>query len=154
MRVLVWLTETTWQATVDAAVRLAPSGAELTLLYVLAGDAERVVHGARAALLGRRHPPKPADEPDLGSISEEAAAALLADARARLGRPARELLRRGRIEREVVSAAAEADLLVMARTGRHAHPGPGSIGHPARFVLDHASCQVLLVWPQRPPQGT
>jgi nucleotide-binding universal stress UspA family protein len=150
MRVLVWLTETTWAATVDAAIQLVPDGAEVTLLYVLAGDAEEVVHGARAGLLGRHPPPPPPDEPDLGSISEEAAAALLADARGRLGRPARELLCRGRIEREVVSAATEADLLVMARTGgRDGHLGPKSIGHPARFVVDHAPCQVLLVWAQQ-----
>jgi nucleotide-binding universal stress UspA family protein len=46
-----------------------------------------------------------------------------------------------------VAAARDADVLVMARSGLEA--GPKSIGHPARFVVDHAPCEVLLVWPRR-----
>jgi nucleotide-binding universal stress UspA family protein len=61
--------------------------------------------------------------------------------------------REGRPEREIVNAAAEwkADLVVIcsrAEFGEKAHLGPRSVGHVARFVLDHAPCPVLLV---RPP---
>jgi nucleotide-binding universal stress UspA family protein len=146
MRVLVWLVENSWEATIDGAAALIPERAEVTLLYVVTGEAEEVMQGARAGLLGR-HPPRPPDEPPLGSISEEAADELLRDARSRLGRAAEVTIRHGRIEREVVAAAREADLLVLARRGEHEHPGPKSIGHGARFVLDHAPCAVLLVWP-------
>ena len=155
MRVLVWLVEDTWEAPVAAAAALAPDGAEILLLYVLPADAEEVVHGARAGLLGRRHnPPPPSDRP-VEAISEEAAEALLKEASGRLGRLATTELRRGRVEREVVAAAADADLLVMARDGDRKRLGPKSLGPHARFVVDHAPCRVLLVWPDdAPPLST
>jgi nucleotide-binding universal stress UspA family protein len=149
MRVLVWLVEDSWQATVAAAAGLIADGAEVTLLCVLTGETEELVRGARAGLLGRHPPPPPHDEPALGSISEEVAHELLRDARERLGRPAELTIRRGRIEREVVAAANDADLLILARRGDHRKPGPKSIAHPTRFVVDHAPCAVLLVWPDR-----
>jgi nucleotide-binding universal stress UspA family protein len=147
MRALVWITEDTWEATVAEAAALLPAGAEITLLHVAGTEAEHVAGGARGALLGRRPPPPP----PLRAISEEAAAALLTDAAARLGRPALQVARRGRIEREVVAAAEDADLLVLARDGDHARLGPRSLGPAARFVVDHAPCQVLLVWPDVTP---
>jgi nucleotide-binding universal stress UspA family protein len=58
--------------------------------------------------------------------------------------------RRGKIEREVLEACAGADLLVLARDGER-RLEPKSIGPRTRFVLDHAPCQVLLVWPEDPP---
>jgi hypothetical protein len=42
-------------------------------------------------------------------------------------------------------------VIVLARDGDHARLGPKSIGPATRFVIDHASCQGLLVWPDRPP---
>lgn len=58
----------------------------------------------------------------------------------------------GRPEREIVNAAAEwqADLIVIcprAEYGGKPTIGPKSVGHVARFVLDHAHCPVLLVRP-------
>lgn len=65
---------------------------------------------------------------------------------------AAKLQRAGRPEREIVNCAAEwnADLIVICpRSPSHGGPplGPKSIGHVARFVLDHAPCPVLLVRP-------
>ncbi len=51
----------------------------------------------------------------------------------------------------MVAACAEADLLLLARDGDHTRLGPRSLGPAARFVLDHAPCRVLLVWPDEPP---
>lgn len=146
MRALIWVVQATWAATVDQAAALLPAQAEVTLLCVVPGDVEGVIGGARAGLLGRHPPPPPPHERRLGAISEEAAHQLLSDARARFGRDATTETRHGRVEREVVAAAAEFDLLVMARDGDPGHPGPRSLGPHARFVLDHAPCQVLLVW--------
>jgi nucleotide-binding universal stress UspA family protein len=75
-----------------------------------------------------------------------AAEALLADAERRLGRPADKVAAEGRAEDVVLEAAAGADVLVLVRDGREATPGPHSIGHATRFVLDHAPCAVLLAW--------
>jgi hypothetical protein len=48
----------------------------------------------------------------------------------------------------VVTAAPDADLLIMARDGDRPRLGPKSLGKAARFVIDHAPCPVLLVWPE------
>lgn len=63
---------------------------------------------------------------------------------------AEHIQKNGRPEREIVSFAQEwnADLIVICpRSPRSGGPtiGPKSVGHVARFVLDHAPCPVLLV---------
>jgi nucleotide-binding universal stress UspA family protein len=148
----VWITENAWEAAVDHARALVPGEAEVTLLHVSPSDVEDLAaHGARG-LFGRHPPPPPG--PPLRVLAAEEAQALLEQARARLGRDARLEVRRGRVERTVVEACAElgADLLVLARDGQ-LKLGPPSLGPRARFVLDHAPCQVLLVW-AFPPPGT
>ncbi len=144
MRTLVWITEDSWEATINAAAALVPDGAEVTLIHVTGGEAEALARGARTGLLGRgRHPERPPEQ--LRAISENAARSLLADAAALFGRSAEQISLRGRAEHEVVAAARRVDLLVLARDGDPARPGPKSIGHAARFILDHATCRVLLV---------
>lgn len=147
MRVVVWISEGTWEQCVDGVRALGPGEAELTLLYVAARDVEDVAKGAHAGLLGRHPPRRPGHE--LEAVSVEEAEAVLAAALARLGRPARCVVRRGRVEREVLEACAGAALLVLARDGAPGE-GPRSIGPRARFILDHARCPVLLV-PRDPP---
>lgn len=62
---------------------------------------------------------------------------------------AERLHRTGRPEREIVNAAAAWDadmILICPRSvyGKEPAIGPRSVGHVARFVLDHAPCPVLL----------
>lgn len=147
MRALVWIVEDTWEATVAAAAAMLPAEARVTLLHVAPADVESVAGGARHGLLGRRPPPPPGPAAPLRAISEQAARDLLADALARLGREADTSARRGRLEDEVLEAAAGMDLLILARDRHRAHRGPASLGPAARFVVDHAPCHVLLVWP-------
>jgi nucleotide-binding universal stress UspA family protein len=154
MRALVWIVEDTWQATVAEAAAYLPVDADITLLHVAGTQAEGVARAARHALLGRPHPAPDGDGQPLRAISALAAEELLAEARARLGRPARRETRRGRLEREVVAAAEGMDVLVLARDGDHAHLGPRSLGPAARFVVDHAPCRVLLIWPDVTPAVT
>jgi nucleotide-binding universal stress UspA family protein len=40
---------------------------------------------------------------------------------------------------------------VLARDGDRARLGPKSLGKTTRFVVDHAACPVLLVWPGSAP---
>jgi nucleotide-binding universal stress UspA family protein len=132
-RVLVWIAPAGWQACVDAA--LALPAAEVTLLQVAEAPP------APGGLLGRRPhhvPAPPADD-------------LLDAAQDRLGRPAERLSPGGRPEHAVVAAAAAFDLLILSRT--NVRVGPHSLGHATRFVVDHAPCPILLVWPG-PPEGT
>ncbi|MFJ8624999.1 universal stress protein [Kitasatospora sp. NPDC093550] len=152
MTVVVWITEGTWPACVDAARAHAPQGAEVVLLHVSGQEVPGVAHGAFAGLLGRGH-----RERDPGTRVETLAAAsaqhLLEAAAERLGRPCARTERTGRVEREVVAAAEGAELLVLARDGDRTRLGPHSLGPATRFVVDHAPCPVLLVWPE-PAPGT
>lgn len=60
--------------------------------------------------------------------------------------------RKGRPEREIVNCAAawNADLLIICSRSPYmtGEIGPRSVGHVARFVLDHAPCPVMLVRPR------
>jgi hypothetical protein len=148
MRALVWITEASWEICVDHARELLPADAEVTILHVAASDVEQLAEQPGPGRLGRRHRPPPAQT--VREISDAEARSLLAAAAERLGRPAATLARRGRIEREVVQATADFDLLVLVRDGEPRR-GPKSIGHDARFVVDHAGCAVLLGWATEPP---
>ena len=153
MKAVVWVVEGTWRGCVDAARRHLGADAQVVLLYVEPSDVDEVTAAAAAGLLGRgsaKHRPKlrPLDEGP-----GQTALDFLDAAAKRLGRPEAELVhRRGRTEREVVALLAhEVDLLVVARDGDRSRLGPHSLGHATRFVVDHAPCSVLLVWPDEPP---
>jgi nucleotide-binding universal stress UspA family protein len=150
MRALVWINEDTWEVTVAEAAQFLPGDAEITLLHVANTEPETVARGARRGLLGRHAPPPPAET--LREISEQAAAELLAEAQTRLGRPATSQALRGRVEREVVGVAEGVDILVLARDGDRERLGPRSLGPATRFVIDHAPCRVLLIWPDTAPE--
>ncbi|MET7857859.1 universal stress protein [Streptomyces sp. NPDC005318] len=150
MTVIAWIVEGTWPACIDAARTHTPEGADIVLLHVTGSEVPGAAHGAYAGLLGRARP-----ERDPGTALEHLAAAsadqLLTDAAERLGRPCTRSERTGRVEREVVAAAEGADLLILARDGDHTHLGPRSLGPASRFIVDHAPCPVLLVWPETAP---
>ena len=146
--VIIWTREGTWRATVDAALSLAPAQARFTVLHVTSPAAAYAARGAHLGLLGRggRDPGVRFDE-----VAAEAAADLVEAAARRLGRPCERLEIRDQSERAVVAASAHADLLIVARDGDRSRLGPKSLGRATRFVVDHAACPVLLVWPDPAP---
>jgi nucleotide-binding universal stress UspA family protein len=152
MRIVIWVVEGTWEGCVDAALATFPADSEYTLLHVTPSDVTEAADAATIGLFGRgsagRRPARAYD-----AVAGDEASNLLAAAAARLGRPDPALLgRRGHVEREVVAAvAAGVDVLVVARDGDHSRLGPRSLGHETRFVVDHAPCAVLLVWPDETP---
>jgi nucleotide-binding universal stress UspA family protein len=133
----------------SAGLFYAPAFAALTAWY---GDrrVQAITTLTLAGRLGRAgHGRDPGDAVEaLGKDHEQR---LLTTAAHRLGRPAVLEPRRGQPEREVLAACDQATVLVVARDGDHSHLGPHSIGPATRFVVDHAPCQVLLVWPDQPP---
>ena len=153
MRVVIWIVEGSWQVLIDRARELIPADAEVTLLHVAAADVEQLAAHPGPGRLGRRH--RPPGRP-VREVSDAEAQALLEAARERLGRHADTNALRGRVEHVVVAACAsrEAELLLLARDGEDS-PGPHSLGRQARFVVDHAGCDVILVWqdPPRPNPG-
>ena len=146
--VYIWIAEGTWRASVDAALSLAPDGVRFTLLHVTSPDAADTAHGAYRGLLGRGGPDPGQRLEALASIS---AADLIEAAARRLGRPCDRLEIQGHTERAVVAVSADADLLIVARDGDRSRLGPKSLGKATRFVVDHAACPVLLVWPEAAP---
>jgi nucleotide-binding universal stress UspA family protein len=150
--VITWMVEGTWPACVDAARGLAPADADIVLLHVSGGAAPAAAHGAYAGLLGRGRPDRDPG-PRVAELGAASARELLDAAAARLGRPCGTAERRGRAEREVVAAAEGAGLLILARDGDDTRLGPRSLGPASRFVVDHAPCPVLLVWPRQAPAG-
>ncbi|MFJ5227114.1 universal stress protein [Streptomyces sp. NPDC088400] len=144
--VLVWITESTWPACVDAARERAGHD-QVVLLHVGDDEVAAAAHHAYAGLLGRGHRTDRDPGTRLEALSGSVGADLLEAAAHRLGRPCELLDRHGRVEHEVVRAAADVDLLICARDGDRERPGPHSLGPATRFVVDHAQCPVLLVWP-------
>lgn len=143
MTVIVWINpDTVWESAVDVVVRL---GCEDVVLLLVTADGDP----AGDALTGVLGPS--GGEPGEAFAGSEAdqAAALFDEAEARLGRPVRRLWERGTPEHKVIAAAHGGDLLVCVRDGAESLPGPHNLGPATRFVVDHAPCEVLLVWPRR-----
>ena len=79
-RVVIWVTERTWQASVDAARQLAPAGSSVTLLHVTPEEPPDTAHAAYLGLFGRGRPGRDPG-PRIADIS--AASAAEADRRRR-----------------------------------------------------------------------
>jgi nucleotide-binding universal stress UspA family protein len=120
------------------------------VLYVTDTGPQEEMERHRERFLRPPHPPLPRRE-QMRQAEEASAQEILEEGSRSLG--GAEMLRRtGRPEREIVHAAAQwqADVLVIcSRSPQGGGPpiGPKSVGHVARFVLDHAPCPVLLVRP-------
>jgi nucleotide-binding universal stress UspA family protein len=151
MRVLCCLDGTNVEQVSKATAMLSRSESlTLALLYVIDSGPREDIGRTRERFL--RRPGSPAlREQEMRQTEAGAAREILEEGLQHL--PGAETLeRQGRPEREIVNAAAEwrADLVVInARAEYDQKPavGPKSVGHVARFVLDHAPCPVLLVRP-------
>jgi nucleotide-binding universal stress UspA family protein len=152
MHIVVWVVEGTWQGCVDAAAQNFPDASRFTLLHVTPSDVTEAADAASIGLLGRGFPARKPNS-RLYDIADDEASSLLAAAADRLGRSEVAILsRRGRVEREVVRAVADSvDVLVVARDADRSRLGPRSLGHATRFIVDHAPCAVMLVWPDETP---
>jgi nucleotide-binding universal stress UspA family protein len=155
LRVLVWVEPGTWEACVSAAadlVRPRVADSEVRLVYV--PEADDLVDDAARGLWGRRSRVAPASTPSAEDLE------LLADAEALLaaqvGEPVAVTsdLGRGPVERVITAASEDADYLVLGRQGDLSRRGPHSLGKHGRFVVDHAQCRVLIVWPQAAPPAS
>jgi nucleotide-binding universal stress UspA family protein len=134
---------------------------ELVLLHVIDSGPRRaldeILHRP-----GRRPPPSPPPpppgqaagrDPAIDAAEQAAGEAALAEARQdaeRAGFAARSELRKGRPEQVIVMLAGALGcplIAIQAGAGSQGRPaiGPESMGHVARFVLDHAPCDVLLL---------
>jgi nucleotide-binding universal stress UspA family protein len=142
-----------------AAARVAP-GAEWLVLHVTEGEAFAPVAGARFGLLGRGRRVVEAIQRHHATAHVSADEAIAAASRWLAARtiPHRTLMREGNPEREIIRVAASegVDLIVIDAgiAGEGAHgPGRHPLGRVARFVVDHALCDVLLIRRFAEPDG-
>ncbi|MGI8589346.1 MAG: universal stress protein [Chloroflexia bacterium] len=136
-----------------ALARLPAPAWRFVLLYVIDIRPTEELGYLRQTLFRGRVPPERAAQ--MESVEDQTAQEVIAEARADLLRLRPEAdvqtrLARGRPEHEIIRAAAElgSDLLVVGaryKAGPRPPSGPPSVGHVARFVLDHAPCDVLLL---------
>jgi nucleotide-binding universal stress UspA family protein len=151
MRILCCLDGTNIeQLTKALSLIVNPDERTLGLLYVTDTGPHGEIERKREGLLRPRHPSGPLSE-RMRQAEATAAQDILQEGLRYLP-DAETLHREGRPEREIVNCAAEwnADLIVICpRSPQYGGPalGPKSVGHVARFVLDHAPCPVLLVRP-------
>jgi nucleotide-binding universal stress UspA family protein len=149
MRVLVCLDGTNVEQVSKATEMLsATQSLNFGMLYVIDTAPRKEIEHTRERFLRRPGPPR--------SRENEMEQAELAGAQDVLNEGlhylpnAETFQRQGRPEREIVNVAAEwqADLVIICPRGEYGGKptiGPRSVGHVARFVLDHAPCPVLLV---------
>jgi nucleotide-binding universal stress UspA family protein len=151
MRVLCCLDGTNGEQVSRATVMLSESQ-PITwgVLYVIDTGPRKEIEHTRERFLRRPGPP-PSREDEMGEAEKGSARDILDEGLRHLP-GAEAILRRGRPEREIVNTAADwrADLAIIcprAEYGDTPTIGPKSVGHVARFVLDHSPCPVLLVRP-------
>jgi len=149
MRILALTAPATWPAVVAAVNR---HGAGHQVRLVASATPSAPVVSPFDSLMGRGRPPvPPLDGGPLAGEVEAAAQLLLDQAAAALDGPCACEVLHGSSERAVVQAAATADWLVICRDGDQTRLGPASLGRETRFIVDHASCTVELIWPSTPP---
>lgn len=149
-RTVVWLTPGGWEACVDAVSTVATPETTVVLLHVVEAELSSALLSAATGLPdateggARLNGHRPV-------ATTTSAAELIDAAERRLGRPAQADLRFGQCEPEVLDACEGADLLICARDGDQTDLGPDSVTPTARFIVDHAPCAVLLIWPHGVP---
>jgi len=152
MRVLCAVGQRGGPKVVQRLAEILTAGTELLLLHVVdTGPRHDLKH-----LIGQlRHGPAggPGHESELHAAEESVGKTSLAEtqeAAEAAGFSARTSLVWGKPEK-VILQLAESErvslICISAREGAEGHPhiGPASVGHTARFVLDHAPCDVLLL---------
>src|SRR5258708_5148545 len=150
MRVLCCLDGTNVVPISRATSLLSPGALTLGLIYVIDKGPHHEIEHTRERFF--RSPTPPLErEHEMVEVEQGAAQEIINEGLKYIS-GAEALRREGRPEREIVNAAAEweADLIIICPRAEHRDKhkiGPKSVGHVARFVLDHAPCPVLLVRP-------
>lgn len=155
--ILICLSGLDTQEFIARAVPHIPLDRHLTLLYVVdTRSAEELGY------MAQRTPGRPGLSPEHASLMQNAemqtAEAVLNEAGEQCmqagfnAQNMRREVRKGRPEQQIVELAKQPDanigLIVIGsayKRGPHLTPGPASIGHVARFVVDHSPCDVLLL---------
>ena len=152
MRVLCCIGQRSGPELVRRVAQVVGGSPELLLLRVI--DTRRRDDLAHLATpLGHGPRGGPHREQEIEAAEAAAAQAALDEAlqtAEEVGLQAGVAIERGKPEQVIVRVAEQVSttlIAIRARERPEAHPrlGPPSVGHTARFVLDHAPCDVLLL---------
>jgi nucleotide-binding universal stress UspA family protein len=151
MRILCCLDGTNVEQVSKATTMLSQTQSNTVgLLYVIDTGPRKDIAHTRERFFRPAGPP-PLREEEMRKADETSAQDILNEGLRYL--PGAEMIQRqGRPEREIVNTAPEwqADLVIICSRAEYGYKptiGPKSVGHTARFVLDHAPCPALLVRP-------
>jgi nucleotide-binding universal stress UspA family protein len=150
LRVLCCLDGTNLESISRVTSLLSPAGLVIAVIYVIDKGPRHDIEHTRERFF-RPPGPLPRREHEMAEVEQTSAQEII-DEGLRYFSGAEPLQRQGRPEREIVNTAAEwgADLIIICPRADYKDKhkiGPKSVGHVARFVLDHAPCPVLLVRP-------
>ncbi len=126
---------------------------ELILLHVIDTGPRKDLAQLSGPLRFGPRPPAPRHSAAIDAAEEAAGRASLDEALAEAqaaGVSATARVERGKPEQVIVAVARETRAALVALSAREhtegrPFAGPASVGHVARFVLDHAPCDVLLL---------
>lgn len=150
MRILCCLDGTNIEAINSGMAMLSTAGRIVAVIYVIDKGPHHEIEHTRERFFRSPAPPS-AREHQMLEVERSTAREVIDEALRSL--PDAEVFQReGRPEREIVNTAAEwrADVIVICPRAEYSDKhqiGPKSVGHVARFVLDHAPCPVFLVRP-------
>lgn len=152
MKVLVGIGGAGVEALLERTAARVTPGAEWIVVHVTSDEAFAPIEGARFGLLGRGRRVEEALR-RVEATAHQSAEAILAAAEGWLtqrGIAHTTMQRQGNPEREIIrlAAAEQIDLIVIDAgiVGDAPHgPGKHPLGRIARFIVDHALCDVLLI---------
>jgi nucleotide-binding universal stress UspA family protein len=130
-------------ALVEAARELLRSADRVEAWCAHGDEAQRLLQNVDERHHGPRHPP--AHHRSLDAEQAEAIARRGAELLRRAGFTAAAKVLCGRDAGEAVAAASSVDIMLVVGAGHRSGTGPRSIGHVARFVIDHANGPVLVL---------
>lgn len=154
MRVICAIGQRGGPELIEGLVKIIGNEAECLLLHVIdTGPRHDWKDYLRGPLHRRPHPDKLPHEAAIRSAEEAASRTVIEDAMQaaqRFGFKATEIIKEGQPEKIIIQVAREMEvtlIAIWAREGGAGHPriGPAALGHTARFVIDHAPCDVLLL---------
>ena len=154
MRVICAIGQRGGPELIKRLIEIVGNEAECLLLHVIdTGPRHDWKDFLRGPLHPRPHHDQLPHERAIIAAGEAASRAVIEEAMQaaqRFGLKATEIIREGQPEKIIIQVAREMEvtlIAIWAREGRAGHPriGPAALGHTARFVIDHAPCDVLLL---------
>ena len=154
MRVICAIGQRGGPGLIKRLIEIVGKEAECLLLHVIdTGPRHDWKDFLRGPLHPRPHHDKLPHEAAITAAEEAASRGAIEEAMEaaqQIGLKATATVKEGQPEKVIVQVARETEaalIAIWAREGGAGHPrmGPAAVGHTARFVIDHAPCDVLLL---------